>query len=286
MTEHTDALTSPTLKHLRAKWWTDAFTAFLAESLRPKPGMRILDVGCGTGTAEVNLARLRLSQLDMVGIDISVSRVSAALTATRQMNATVGFAAADACHLPFRDASFDATFCVAVLQHIGEVPGALAECARVTKPGGKFLAVEPDNAARYWFSSLPTGMAAFDKAQRFFAASAASAASASAGRVSAPAAVGAMIPGVLPAAGIMPLSVRLFPVFGSTLAAPAPSVWEARRAAAQAGIDAAADDTLRTLGKEFLAAIDDYAREAADAGPAFVEIQNTLLIATVGQREE
>lgn len=276
----TDALTSPTLKHLRAKWWTDAFTAFLAESLRPKAGMRILDVGCGTGTAEVSLARLRLSQLDMVGIDISVSRVSDALTATRYMNATVGFAAADACHIPFPDASFDATFCVAVMQHIGEVPRALAECARVTKPGGKFLAVEPDNAARYWFSSLPSGMAAFEKGQRFFAASA------GAGRETALAAVGAMIPGLLPAAGITPLSVRLFPVFGSTLAAPPAAVWEARKKAAQTGVDAAADDNVRTLGKDFLAAIEAYARDAAAAGPAFVEIQNTLLIATVGQRDE
>ena len=41
-----DALTSPTLKHLRARWWNDDFTEFLAETLRPRPGNRILDVGC------------------------------------------------------------------------------------------------------------------------------------------------------------------------------------------------------------------------------------------------
>ena len=279
MIEQTDALTSPTLKHLRGQWWTDAFTTFLAETLRPKAGMRILDVGCGTGTAEVNLARLRLSQLDMVGVDISVARVRDALTATRYMNATVGFAAADACHLPFPDASFDATFCVAVLQHIGEVSTALAEAARVTKPGGKFLAVEPDNAARYWFSSLPSGMAAFDKGRQFFAA-------ASAGRETAPAAVGALVPGLLRAAGIQPLSVRLFPVFASALVAPPATLWEKRRKAATAGIETATDDNVRTLGKEYLAAIEEYARAADAAGPAFVEIQNTLLVATVGQRED
>lgn len=280
MIDQTDALTSPTLKHLRGQWWTDAFTTFLAETLRPKPGMRILDVGCGTGTAEVNLARLRLSQLDLVGVDISVARVRDALTATRYMNATVGFAAADARNLPFPEASFDATFCVAVLQHIGEVSKALAECARVTKPGGKFLAVEPDNAARYWFSSLPSGMTAFEKGQRFFAAAA------SAGRETAPAAVGALVPGLLRAAGIEPLSVRLFPVFASALAAPPAELWEKRRNAATAGIETAADDTVRALGEEYRAAIEDYARAAEAAGPAFVEIQNTLLVATVGQRED
>ena len=280
MIEQTDALTSPTLKHLRGQWWTDAFTTFLAEALRPKPGMRILEVGCGTGTAEVNLARLRLSQLDLVGIDISAARVRDALTATRYMNATVGFAAADACHLPFPNASFDATFCVAVLQHIGDVSKALAECARVIKPGGKFLAVEPDNAARYWFSSLPSGMAAFEKGQRFFAAAA------SAGRETAPAAVGALVPGLLRAAGIQPLSVRLFPVFASALSAPPAALWETRRKAATAAIETAADDNLRALGTDYLAAIEEYARAAEAAGPGFVEIQNTLLVATVGQRED
>lgn len=280
MIEHADALTSPTLKHLRAQWWTDAFTGFLAETLGPKAGMRILDVGCGTGTAEVNLSRLRLSQLDLVGIDLSTSRVSDALTATRYMNATVGFAAADACHIPFAAATFDATFCVAVLQHIGEVPQALAECARVTKPGGRFLAVEPDNAARYWFSSLPSGMAAFEKAQRFFAAAS------SFGRETAPAAVGALLPGLLPAAGIRPLSVRLFPVFASALGSPPATLWATRRKAARSAIEATGEEQVRALGKEYLAAIEDYARDAETAGPAFVEIQNTLLVATVGERED
>ena len=280
MIEHTDALTSPTLKHLRAQWWTDAFTAFLSEALRPKPGMRILDVGCGTGTAEVSLSRLRLSQLDLVGIDLSKSRVTDALTATRYMNATVGFAAADACHIPFEAATFDATFCVAVLQHIGEVPRALAECARVTKPGGRFLAVEPDNAARYWFSSLPSGMTAFEKGQRFFAAASSSS------RETAPAAVGALLPGLLPVAGIQPLSVQLFPVFASALGTPPATLWETRRKAAQSAIEAAGDEQVRALGKEYLSAIEDYARDAGTAGAAFVEIQNTLLIATVGQRED
>ena len=279
--EHTDALTSPTLKHLRAHWWTDAFTAFLAETLRPKAGMRILDVGCGAGTAEVSLARMRVSQLELVGIDLSAERAGAALTATREMNASVGFAAADACHIPFETAAFDATFCVAVLQHIGDVPGTLAECARVTKPGGRFLAVEPDNAARYWFSSLPSGTAAFETGKRFFAAAAESA-----GRDTAPAAVGALVPGLLPAAGIQPISVRLFPVFASVLGAPSAGLWERRRSAAQAAIGSAGDEQVRSLGQAYLAAIEDYARDAAAAGPAFVEIQNTLLIATLGQRED
>ena len=121
MSRELDALTSSTLKHLREQWWTDAFTAFLVETLRPRAGKRILDVGCGTGTAEVSLARLRLSQVELFGVDLLVERVKAAAATTRGINAHVGYAAADATRLPFADGVFDSTYCVAVLQHIRDV---------------------------------------------------------------------------------------------------------------------------------------------------------------------
>ena len=168
MSRDLDALTSSTLKHLREHWWDDAFTAFLEETLRPRPGKRILDVGCGTGTAEISLARLRLSQMHLFGVDLVTDRVRDAHAATRGINARVGYAAADACRLPFAADSFDSTYCVAVLQHIRDLPGALGEIARVTRPGGRVLIVEPDNAARYWFSSVQSGMESFELSRRFF----------------------------------------------------------------------------------------------------------------------
>ena len=168
MSRDLDALTSSTLKHLREHWWDDAFTSFLEETLKPRPGKRILDVGCGTGTAEISLARLRLSQMHLFGVDLVTERLREAHAATRGINVRVGYAAADACRLPFAADSFDSTYCVAVLQHIRDLSGALAEIARVTRPGGRVLIVEPDNAARYWFSSVQSGMDAFEISRRFF----------------------------------------------------------------------------------------------------------------------
>lgn len=274
-----DALTSSTLKHLRERWWDDAFTAFLAETLRPKPGRRLLDVGCGVGTAEAALARLRLTQIQLVGVDLQLERVSAALKATRGMNARVAFAAADAAQLPFEDASFDSTFCVAVLQHVRDVPAALAEFARVTKPGGRILAVEPDNAARYWFSSVESGTAAFMQARRFFAAAAAARGDHTEGEI------GPRLAAQFVAAGIEPLSVHVFPVVTSHLGGPPDAVWAARRDAVRAEIARSPHAGVEQVGDEYLRALDRYHEEAASAGPAFVEIQNTLLFAAVGQRE-
>src|SRR5437899_12027764 len=152
MSRDIDALTSSTLKHLRERWWNAEFTDFLRETLQPRAGDRILDVGCGVGTAEVQLGQLGISQVRLFGTDLIVPRVQDAVTAARSHNIRVRFAAADACRLPFRGDAFDSTFCVAVLQHVRDLATAVQEFARVTRPGGRVLIVEPDNAARYWYS--------------------------------------------------------------------------------------------------------------------------------------
>jgi len=275
-----DALTSLTLKHVRERWWNDAFGEFLEGALKPKPGKRILDVGCGVGTAEISLARLQVSQLRLFGVDMVADRVREALNRVRGINARAGFASADAARLPYVDGVFDCTFCVAVLQHVRDVPMALGEFARVTRPGGRVLAVEPDNENRYWYSSIPAGMEAFELGRRFFTALAL-------GRGEAPpAAVGPALPGLFAAAGITPLSVDLFPVSGSFVGAPPPAVWKARAEAIDAAIALAPNDSLRRLGTDYGAAVARYGREATAAGPAFVEIQNAMLFASLGQRPD
>ena len=79
MTRDVDVLTAPTLKHLRDRWWDDSFTAFVRDTVQPKAGRRILDVGCGTGTAEVKLSRLHLTQVTLVAVDLLADRAREAL---------------------------------------------------------------------------------------------------------------------------------------------------------------------------------------------------------------
>ncbi len=278
MTRGLDVLTSSTLKHLRERWWDEAFTSFLEEMLRPKAGKRILDVGCGNGTAEASLARLRLSQVQLFGVDMLPHRLAEARQRTLGMNARVGYAAADACRLPFGDSAFDSTFCVAVLQHIRNPEHAIAEFARVTRPGGRVLAVEPDNASRYWFSSLESGVRAFELSRRFFRELAVAQAE------TAVAATGPMLAGLMAAHGLEPTAVHIFPVSLSHLGAPPKELWATRRSAVEQEV-AAAPASMKALGAEYLDAIDRYAAHAKAAGSAFVEIQNTLLFATLAQRE-
>jgi SAM-dependent methyltransferase len=279
-TRTVDARTAATLKHVRDEWWDDAFTAFLAERLRPRAGNRILDVGCGTGTAELRLSRLRMSQVMLIGVDLLADRSATAERTADGHNLRASFAAADACHLPFPDGTFDSTFCVAVLQHIRNTGDALREFVRVTRPGGRIVAVEPDNSARYWHSSAPAGMTAFATAKRFFEAL-----TRSRGEAPEPC-VGPRLPTLFTAARIEPLEVQLFPVSVSRLGPPDAAVWDGRRTAIENAIRTSSDSAVRTIGDEYLRAVDEYKAAAAAAGPGFVEIHSTLLFGVVGQREQ
>jgi hypothetical protein len=154
---------------------------------------------------------------------------------------------------------------------------AVREFARVTRPGGRVLAVEPDNSARYAYSSAPSGAAAFKLAAEFFAAAALSHGEAT------EAAIGPRLPALFASSGIDPVMVRLFPVSHVRLGAPPEEIWKARRAAV-ARLLASGSDLVHTLGQRYLAALDQYERESRTADGVFVEIQNTMLFATVGQR--
>ncbi len=280
-----DALISPILNDLRERWWDHEFTEFLTETLRPRPGNRILDVGCGVGTAEVHIGRLHVSQIDLFGIDIRVERVIAARHEAAAHNLRAGFAAADACHLPFVSGAFDSTFCVAVLQRVCDVDTVIAELARVTRPGGRVVAVEPDNAARFAYSSLPAGMKAFEAAARVATALAAARGDTT------DRSIGPKLPALFARHGLDPLFVRLFPVSHTRLGAPAAEVWAERRSAVgraleqavSSGVSDRSDAAL--LGAEYAAALQDYEAATRAEGPIFVEIQHTMLFATVGQRE-
>lgn len=108
--------------------------AFFLRHLRP--GMRVLDVGCGPGSITLGFAEA-VAPGEVVGVDFQSSQVAQAQvlsTARGLMNAK--FEVADAYRLPFPDCTFDAVFAHAVLWHLRQPLQALAEMRRVLRPGG------------------------------------------------------------------------------------------------------------------------------------------------------
>ncbi len=102
----------------------------------PQPGQRLLDVGCGNGTAPIHLATT--FGLEVTGVDIDPEQIQTAVAESTNLAAT-RFLVADAIDLPFADGEFDLVYTNKTTHHIREWQQALTEMTRVLKPGGHLL---------------------------------------------------------------------------------------------------------------------------------------------------
>jgi ubiquinone/menaquinone biosynthesis C-methylase UbiE len=116
--------------------------AFLLPHL--KPGMRILDIGCGPGSITLGLARY-VAPAEIVGVDQSeVALAAARERAVEQNVGNVRFEQADVYNLPLADEEFDAVYGHQILQHLADPVAALTEARRVLRSGGYLAVREAD----------------------------------------------------------------------------------------------------------------------------------------------
>jgi ubiquinone/menaquinone biosynthesis C-methylase UbiE len=101
------------------------------------PGKKALEIGCGTGLFTEKLAA---SGANLTAVDLSEELLA---QARERRIALATITRADAHHLSFSDASFDAVIGSSILHHL-DMPQALREAYRVLKPGGKIAFAEPN----------------------------------------------------------------------------------------------------------------------------------------------
>ena len=115
-------------------------TRAIVEAAHVQPGMRVLDVACGTGEPAISLAALLADTGEVVGVDLSPAPLKIAEERAAQRGlANARFEQADAHHLPFTDNSFDCITSRLGVMFFSDLPRALAEMRRVLKPAGRAI---------------------------------------------------------------------------------------------------------------------------------------------------
>jgi SAM-dependent methyltransferase len=108
------------------------------------PGERLLDVGCGLGEAALGLAQDLGEGGEVVGVDASERMLRVARSSAAAARCRVRFTLGDACSLDEPDDAFDAVRCERTLQWIDDPAAAVAEMARVVRPGGRISLIDTD----------------------------------------------------------------------------------------------------------------------------------------------
>ena len=137
------------------------YAAFFTPYL--KPGMTVLDCGCGPGTITIGLAELEQT-INVTGVDLNEDQINRARgSAAEKGISNVRFEIGSVYELPYPDESFDAVFSNALFVHLANPADAIRESRRVLKNGG-FLGIRqgvhnldliypPDPKLQRWFET-------------------------------------------------------------------------------------------------------------------------------------
>jgi SAM-dependent methyltransferase len=124
----------------------------LIDTIAPRPGETILDVGCGAGSLDRLLAHRLGGTNPITAIDLNpfYLKEAEALAAEEGLAGEIRFLPGSAEALPFPDAAFDAIFSVTVLEEC-DANRAIAEMVRVVVPGGRIgIIVRSLDLPQWW----------------------------------------------------------------------------------------------------------------------------------------
>ena len=119
--------------------WTELRLDVVRDLVDPQPGDRVLDLGCAAGAIAHYLSTFGA---ESVGVDFEPLAIEKA----RELFPGVRFEVADACDLPFPDASFDKAVAADFVEHIEDETflRMCAEVRRVLEPDGTFALYTPN----------------------------------------------------------------------------------------------------------------------------------------------
>jgi ubiquinone/menaquinone biosynthesis C-methylase UbiE len=111
-----------------------------------RPGMKVLEIGCGSGAYTTFVARAVGPEGEVTALDIQpamLAQLAAKLAKPENQNIhNITLREASAYDLPFEDGTLDLVYMITVFQEIPDRDRTLAEVMRVLKPGGLFAITE------------------------------------------------------------------------------------------------------------------------------------------------
>ena len=117
----------------------------------PRPGLDVLDVGCGTGEIAVRVAK-EFATRSVTGIDLSASHVRRAKARAADMP-DVAFEVGNALRMSFDESRFDTAICRHMLHAVPDPAGVISEMIRVVKPGGWLYTLAEDYGMLFFHPS-------------------------------------------------------------------------------------------------------------------------------------
>jgi SAM-dependent methyltransferase len=127
----------------------------LVDAMAPRPGELILDIGCGAGSLDRQLARMVPNKIVAIDPNSFLQGEAAALAVSEGLGERVEFRPGNAEALPFPDATFGCVFSVTVFEEC-DADKAIAEAVRVAKTGGRIaITVRATDMPQWWNLDLP-----------------------------------------------------------------------------------------------------------------------------------
>lgn len=143
--------------HQRYSTNQQPFGDWIMEHYHIRPGMRVLELGCGTGNMWQDAARWLPEDATLILTDFSEGMLETAKVNVPVLP-NISFRQVDIQQIPYEDSSFDLVIANMMLYHVPDLHKGLSEVARVLKPDGRFICATVGQHGVSWWLENALGM--------------------------------------------------------------------------------------------------------------------------------